>query len=249
MAPEQARGEWESVDARVDLWSLGATMFTMLTGCDVHSGQSQQELLVASMMKPAPPIREVEPSVPARIANIIDTAIAFDRHERYPSARAMQRAVRAAMEGDVVDDAPPTLRPVSMNPDALAAGRGWRRAWRPVVVAAACIAAVTAIAADLSGGDDVRGPTNARAASTIRGLPAIAGEVEQRAISAAVASAERVASTMKDNARVAAYEAELAQQDADATSPEEAEDASDAAEPSAKQADAGVPPGVIDLDR
>src|SRR5262249_46463959 len=36
MPPEQARGQWDMVDGRSDLWALGATMFTMLTDQEVH---------------------------------------------------------------------------------------------------------------------------------------------------------------------------------------------------------------------
>ena len=39
MAPEQALGRWQDVDARTDLWAVGATIFNLLTGQSVHEGR------------------------------------------------------------------------------------------------------------------------------------------------------------------------------------------------------------------
>jgi len=48
MAPEQARGRWDEVDAQSDLWSLGATMFWLLTATTVHDAGTVQEQLAAT---------------------------------------------------------------------------------------------------------------------------------------------------------------------------------------------------------
>jgi eukaryotic-like serine/threonine-protein kinase len=96
MPPEQARGRWEQVDARSDLWALGATMFTMLTGQKVHGGGTMNEALAAAMTKKAPTLRSVLPGAPEATAVVIDTALAFEPSERWTDARAMQRAVREA---------------------------------------------------------------------------------------------------------------------------------------------------------
>ena len=45
MSPEQARGRWDLVDAQSDVWSVGATMFTLLSGQDVHAADTVPELL------------------------------------------------------------------------------------------------------------------------------------------------------------------------------------------------------------
>src|SRR5580692_274732 len=42
MAPEQALAHWEEVDGRTDLWAVGATMFTMLSGRHVHDAKTSQ---------------------------------------------------------------------------------------------------------------------------------------------------------------------------------------------------------------
>ena len=41
MAPEQAMGRWNDVDARTDLWAMGATAYTLLTGLPVHDARLQ----------------------------------------------------------------------------------------------------------------------------------------------------------------------------------------------------------------
>ena len=56
MAPEQARGHWEQVDGRTDLWALGASMFMALTGRPVHAAETTNEELLSAMTKRAPSI-------------------------------------------------------------------------------------------------------------------------------------------------------------------------------------------------
>ncbi|MDB4992668.1 MAG: serine/threonine protein kinase [Myxococcaceae bacterium] len=96
MPPEQARGLWEDVDARTDLWAVGATMFTLLTGRYVHEERTVNEQLLAGMTKPAPPLASVLADVAAPVAQVVDRALAFDRMDRWPDARAMQDAVKEA---------------------------------------------------------------------------------------------------------------------------------------------------------
>jgi hypothetical protein len=98
MAPEQALARWDEVDGRTDLWALGATMFTMLTGRHVHEAPSNQEQLVMSATVPAPSLARFAPGVPGAVVSIIDRALAFDRANRWPDARMMQEAVRSALE-------------------------------------------------------------------------------------------------------------------------------------------------------
>jgi serine/threonine-protein kinase len=96
MPPEQARGLWEDVDARTDLWAVGATMFTLLTGRYVHEERTVNEQLLAGMTKPAPPLASVLADVAAPVAQVVDRALAFDRMDRWPDARSMQEAVKEA---------------------------------------------------------------------------------------------------------------------------------------------------------
>ena len=98
MAPEQARGRWDEVDAQSDLWSLGATMFWLLTGTIVHDEGTVQEQLAATFTVPARQVRSVEPSVPLSLAVVVDRALQLDKKNRWKDARAMRRAMRTAFE-------------------------------------------------------------------------------------------------------------------------------------------------------
>lgn len=94
MAPEQAKGRWEDVDGQTDLWALGATMFTLLTGQYVHEAQSVNETLALAVARPARLIQSVRPDLPSAAAALIDRSLAFAKAQRFPDARAMQAEVR-----------------------------------------------------------------------------------------------------------------------------------------------------------
>jgi serine/threonine-protein kinase len=96
MPPEQARGRSEDVDARTDLWALGATMFQLLTARHVHEAATVNEQLLAAMTAGAPAVQSVRADVPAPVARVVDRALAYDRSDRWADAREMQLAVREA---------------------------------------------------------------------------------------------------------------------------------------------------------
>ncbi len=97
MPPEQARGR--GIDERADLFAMGATMFRLLTGRYVHSATTAFDLLLQMGRDPAPRIATVAPLLPDDICLVVDRALAFDRDQRYPSARAMLEDLRALITG------------------------------------------------------------------------------------------------------------------------------------------------------
>jgi serine/threonine-protein kinase len=96
MAPEQARGLWDEVDGRTDLWAVGATMFDLLTGRTVHEGRTPNEVLLHAMTEKAQPLAAALPGVSPAVAHVVDRALAFARDERWRDAQRMQDAVRGA---------------------------------------------------------------------------------------------------------------------------------------------------------
>lgn len=96
MAPEQARGHRAAVDARSDLYAVGAIAFALLTGRFVHDTRNPLERMVLAATKPAPSIRSAGAVVGEDLADAIDRALSFRPDERWASATRMRAALRAA---------------------------------------------------------------------------------------------------------------------------------------------------------
>ncbi|MEP7121131.1 MAG: protein kinase [Byssovorax sp.] len=105
MPPEQARGRWTDVGPRTDLWAIGATMFTLLTGRLVHEAETVNELLLAAMTKSAPSLASVMPGVSTALAGIVDRALAYSAADRWADAATMQGAVRLVLRAFAFDAA------------------------------------------------------------------------------------------------------------------------------------------------
>ncbi|HEY2518074.1 MAG TPA: serine/threonine-protein kinase [Polyangiaceae bacterium] len=100
MPPEQARGRKMEIDWRTDLWAVGATMFTLLSGEYVHQGaETTEEMIILTATRRVRPLREAAPFVPDAIAAVVDRALAYQKADRWPSADAMRDALDAAFTG------------------------------------------------------------------------------------------------------------------------------------------------------
>lgn len=97
MSPEQARAQRKKIDARSDLFSLGAVMFRALAGRFVHNAKTVQERLFAAMKDPAVPLASVDPGIDPRVAGIVDKALAFKPDARWQDARDMRAEVMALL--------------------------------------------------------------------------------------------------------------------------------------------------------
>ena len=92
MCPEQAAGE-SAVDARGDIYSLGAVAFFALTGRPPFQAKSAGQLLAAHRSTPPPRLTEVCPDVPADLAAIIDRCLSKDPADRFQSMVDVVRAL------------------------------------------------------------------------------------------------------------------------------------------------------------
>jgi eukaryotic-like serine/threonine-protein kinase len=98
MSPEQARGQ--EIDARSDLFSLGAVMFEMVTGTTPFSGVTPAVVFEGILTKPTPVPSTLEPSVPTELDRIVLEALEKDREMRYQSAADL-RADLKRLERDI----------------------------------------------------------------------------------------------------------------------------------------------------
>ncbi|MET0793667.1 MAG: serine/threonine-protein kinase, partial [Polyangiaceae bacterium] len=123
MAPEQARGRWEEVDARSDLWAIGATMFSLLSGRFVHRAETANEALVAAVTERAPSLGSVAPQIHPAVVALVDKVLSYERELRFQSAHEFRVALRAVDLAIAGDDASPSLRvPLHKAPLVVQAG-------------------------------------------------------------------------------------------------------------------------------
>ena len=94
MAPEQARGQGERVDARTDVYGLGAVLYFLLTGKPPHAGETLNEVLEQARDAPVVPPRRINRRVPRALERVCMKAMAADPRSRYPSAEALRQALR-----------------------------------------------------------------------------------------------------------------------------------------------------------
>src|SRR5215470_8917922 len=128
---EQIRGT--GTDARSDIYSIGATMYHLLTGEMPQDALTRIAAILMSQPDPLKSISSMNPEVPAPVAQVIEKAMAAHPDQRYSSAAAMRQALRS-----VASSAPPaslhraqtlTDEPVKVN--AAAVDRSANRALPP----------------------------------------------------------------------------------------------------------------------
>jgi serine/threonine-protein kinase len=95
MPPEQAQGKADQVEARSDVFAVGAVMFRALTGRPVHEARGATERLLQAMKDRAPSVGLVAPHLPTWVVGVVDKALAFDKKDRWASANDMRSAVRS----------------------------------------------------------------------------------------------------------------------------------------------------------
>jgi serine/threonine-protein kinase len=102
MAPEQARGDLSAVDRRSDVYSLGATLFELVTGQVPFMEASSSQTLVRVLREEPPSPRSLVPNIPADLEAVILQCLAKDPTKRYPSARALADDLDRYIDGEPI---------------------------------------------------------------------------------------------------------------------------------------------------
>jgi serine/threonine-protein kinase len=133
MSPEQARGDLEQLGPRSDVYSLGATLYCLLTGRPSLDGDDTGELLRRAQHSEFPPPRQRDPSIDKALEAICLKAMATRPEDRYVSPRLLAEDVERWMADE----------PVATYPDPVARRLArWMRRHRPLVTGAAAAVAV-----------------------------------------------------------------------------------------------------------
>ena len=139
MSPEQAMGDRDALDARADVWGLGAMLFEILTGRAPYLGKSPWDVLAEVRSKPPPRVRTLEPTAPPELVAVCERALAWNKDERYPNAGELAAELEDFLAGRKVRAYDYTFREV--------AGRVLRRHRAKATLAAATLVALIALAA------------------------------------------------------------------------------------------------------
>jgi WD40 repeat protein/serine/threonine protein kinase len=109
MSPEQALAKRVPIDHRTDIYSLGATLYELLTLRPAFSGRDHQELLrQIAFEEPVPP-RRLSPALPEELEIITLKAMGKGPEERYPTAQALADDLRRFLEDKPIQARRPTL--------------------------------------------------------------------------------------------------------------------------------------------
>jgi serine/threonine protein kinase/WD40 repeat protein len=133
MSPEQALGRQRPIDHRTDIYSLGATLYELLTLRPALGGEDRQELLRQVISEEPRPPRRLNRAIPIELEVIVSKAMAKEPEERYATARELADDLQRFL-----DDQPIRARRATLGQQA----RRWTRRHRSLAISLALSAAL-----------------------------------------------------------------------------------------------------------
>jgi len=139
MSPELAAGKRAIVNHLTDVYSLGATLYELLTLRPAYLAEDRQQLLQQIAFEEPTALRRIEGDIPAELETIVHKAMSKDMDHRYSSAQELADDLRSHLENRPIKARPPTL---SQTIDK------WTRR-NPIVFSAAALIGVILLVATL----------------------------------------------------------------------------------------------------
>ena len=148
MSPEQALAQRVIVDHRTDVYSLGATLYELITMEPVFAGSDRQELLRQIAFEDPRPPRSLNKEIPAELETIVLKAVEKNPADRYATAQELADDLERFLKDEPIR---------AKRPSVVQRLRKWARRHRPVVastiVATAAVLAITIVTLTISLGN------------------------------------------------------------------------------------------------
>ena len=109
MSPEQASPSRNPIDHRTDVYSLGATLFELLTGRCVFLADTPHAVLAQVLTEEAPPLRELVPDASRDLETILIKCLQKEPRDRYDTATELAEDLKAFAEGRSIRARRPSL--------------------------------------------------------------------------------------------------------------------------------------------